>query len=124
MGESIGTIILRVRGQDYEANIGEIGARAADPRSPWHKEDELHVWLEFVAGHPGSILSFGLTLPVKQYKPDELLALIKEEGEKALEESMNKADEDRVYMNTRKARQEYVDGIASQISDSLSGGEK
>ena len=125
MEEIIGKIALVVRGVSYEAAIGHITAHAADLRSPWHKDDKLHVWLSFEHGegkYPGSTLSFGLTLPVKDYRPDELLALIKKEGERELESIQAKADEDHAYLQAKDARQKELDRVASQLTNSLRDG--
>lgn len=125
VNDLVGKITLVVRGESYEAGIERISAHAADSHSPWHKDDELHVWLAFEHGegkYPGSILSFGVKLPVKDYKPDELLALIKKEGERELERFQVKADEDRAYLEAKDARQKELDKIASQLTNSLKDG--
>lgn len=116
-------ITLRVRGEEFEATIERIAARAADERSPWRKEDELYVWLSFDQNkHPGSTLGFGVTLPVKDYKPDELLALIKREGERELEAFAVKGGKDRIYNQAKETRQKELDRVASRIANSLKEG--
>ncbi len=119
---AIRKIKLKVRGKEYEATIARLTAHAADSHSPWQKEDVLQVWLSFehVEGkYPGSTLSFGVTLSVKDYKPDELLALIKREGERELERFAVKADEDRRYNQAKESRQKELDGFATHLTESL-----
>lgn len=122
MEKPVGKVTLTVRGECYEAVIEPITAHAADSRSPWHKQDELHVWLSFDCGegrHPGSTLSFGVVLPVKDYEPDALLALIKHEGELALERIQVKADEDNTYRQAKDARQQELEEVASRLTNSM-----
>ena len=118
----VGKVVLVVRGVSYEAAIERITAHAADSRSPWQKEDRLDVWLSFEKSegkYPGSTLGFGVTLPVKDYKPDELLALIKKEGERELERFQAKADEDHAYTQTKETRQGELNVLVSRLTNSL-----
>lgn len=118
-------IILKVRGREYEATIEGIHAHVADTRSPWEKDDVLQVWLSFERGegkYPGSILGFGVTLPVKDYKPGELLKLIKVEAEREVEKSLIKSDQDHAYYKAKDERQKELDEVASRLSESLQKG--
>jgi len=125
MEELIGKVELLVRGETFEAGIERITARPADPSNPWHKEDSLDVWLTFERGegkYPGSTLGFGVSLPVKDYQPDELLALIKTEGERQLEGTQVLADEYRAIVQAKETRQRELDTLVSQLTSSLIGG--
>jgi len=120
--QPLGKVTLTVGRECYEAVIMPITARAGDPRSPWYKEDVLLVWLDFDRAegkHPGATLGFGLQLPVKQYKPDELLRLIRTEGEKRLEEIILKSDQEHAYQQAKDRRQKELDELASQLNESL-----
>ncbi len=122
MEDLVGKVLLVVRGVSYEAGIERITAHASDSRSPWHHEDRLEVWLTFEKSegkYPGSTLGFGVTLPVKDYKTDELLKLIKTEGERELEEFQVKADKDQAISEARDARQGELNVLASQLTKSL-----
>lgn len=81
---------------------------------PWHKEPALVVWLGIDSPH--SVSGFGITLPLKEYKPDELKKLIEEEGSRRFEEILREHEAERKKMedqaNQKKAAQEIAQKVA------------
>lgn len=119
----VGKITLACRGKEYTATIDRITAHAADPRSPWEKEDSLQVWLSFEKDegkYPGSTLGFVVALPVKQYYLDELIKLVKVEAERRLEEFQVADDKNRAIRESINAEQEELDKLAASLSLSWS----
>ena len=97
----------------YRAWVEYIKGQA--PLEPWYKEPTLVVWLSIDA--PSLPVSgFGITLPLKEYKPDELKALIEKEGSLELQKILDKHTKERAEMEKRdKAKQEAED-IARRVS--------
>jgi len=95
-----------------------ISGQAGDPRSPWQKEDKIVVWLSFNEA-VGSILSFCIELPAKEYKPDDFLTFVQKRGEHVLRGLLEKDEKDRLYYQAKEARQKEMDELASLIEKSL-----
>ncbi len=100
----------------HQGVIEDIFARAAD--GLWRKEDELHVWIRFDEAVE-STLSFAVDLPLKPYDRDELLQLVKSEGEKQLKAIIEKDRKQRTERKAEELRKNYVDSVADQVKKSL-----
>lgn len=78
---------------------------------PWYKEEKLVVWLEF--DEPvGSVVSFGVSLPVKKYEREEFLYNVRRLGEEELKcilERHEKEDEER---KEKGEQQKVLDAMA------------
>lgn len=85
------------------------------PLEPWHKEPTLVVWLSIDA--PSLPVSgFGITLPLKEYKPDELKALIEQEGALELERILNQHREGEIKREELDKATRAAEDIARRVS--------
>ena len=100
----------------HKGEIEDIFARAADDL--WQKEDELHVWIRFEEAVESTI-SFAVSLPLKPYGKDELLRLVKTEGEKQLTAIIEKDRQQRTERKAEELRKNYVDSVADQVKSNL-----
>ena len=82
---------------------------------PWHKEPELVVWLGIDSPH--SVSGFGITLPLKEYTPDELKKLIEEEGSRQFEEIIAKHEAERKKTEDTVARRKEAQDVARKVAE-------
>jgi len=82
---------------------------------PWHKEPALVVWLSIDSPH--SISGFGITLPLKEYAPDELKKLIEKEGTRQFDEMIVKHEAERKKTEDMVTRRKAAQDIASKVAE-------
>lgn len=82
---------------------------------PWHKEPALTVWLSIDSPH--AVSGFGISLPLKEYTPDELKNLIEKEGTRQFEEIIAKHDAERKETEARISRREAAQDIARKVAE-------
>jgi len=85
---------------------------------PWRKQPELTVWLRIDSHHPVS--GFGISLPLKEYAPDELKKLIEEEGTRQWEKILAKHEAERKETEARIARREAAQEIGRKVAEAAS----
>lgn len=100
----------------HKGEIEGVFAQAAD--GLWLKEDRLFVWVRFEEAVE-STLSFAVGLPLKPYGKDELLRLVKSEGEKQLTDIIEKDRQQRTERKAKELRESYVNSVADQVKASL-----
>lgn len=107
----------------YRAIISRILVREALP--PFHPEDQLLVVVEFDEPCPQAIISTAIAIPVKEYSREELLKVIKEEGDKQLSWALARSAREKDANEQRRQRRAELDGIARKAEQLLqrSGGE-
>ena len=103
----------------YKAKITHIGARRAFP--PWHPEDQLLAYIEFGEPRPQAIISTAIAIPVKEYSRDELLRVVKQEGDKQLSQTLTRAREEGEKTTRQRQRQEELDAAAKRAEEALKG---
>lgn len=81
----------------------------------WRKQPELTVWLSIESPHPVS--GFGISLPLKEYTPDELKKLIEEEGTRQWEKILAKHEAERKETEARIARREAAQEIGRKVAE-------
>ncbi|KKK76153.1 hypothetical protein LCGC14_2866520, partial [marine sediment metagenome] len=86
------------------------------PLEPWHKEPELVVWVGIDSPH--TVSGFGITLPLKEYAPDELKKLIEEEGTSQFEEIIAKHDAERKKSEDLATRKKEAEDVARKVAES------
>ena len=104
----------------YKGKITHIGAREADP--PWHPEDTFHIDVEFDEPHPENIISTAISVPAKYASGrnrEDLLYLIKTEGEKEVAETLAKHRKEREDSKRRQERREELDALAKRMGELL-----
>jgi len=82
---------------------------------PWRKQPELVVWIGIDSSHVVS--GFGITLPLKEYTPDELKKLIEEEGTRQFEKILAKYEAERKETEARIARREAAQAIGRKVAE-------
>lgn len=82
---------------------------------PWHPEPELVVWLGIDSPH--AISGFGITLPLKEYPPEELKRLIEEEGTRQFKDMIARHDAEREKNEAQQKREEEADEVARKVSE-------
>jgi len=82
---------------------------------PGFKEPALVVWLSIDSPH--SISGFGITLPLKEYTPEELKKLIEKEGTRQFNESVAKHEADRKKTEDTIARREAAQAIGRKVAE-------
>lgn len=100
----------------HKARIKGIYGRVGDGIP--HKEDHLCVYLEFDEA-VDSTLGFAFGLPAKSYGKDEFLAVVVEEGGKALSRILERGRGEREERRVKEQRQERVDSIAADIKSTI-----
>lgn len=106
----------------YKGRITHLWAREADP--PWHPEDTLYVNVEFDEPHPENIISTAISIPIKyasERNLEDLLYLIKTEGEKQLSETLAKHRKEREDRKRQQERREELDALAKRMGELLEG---
>jgi len=87
-----------------------------EPEYPgWRNQAELTVWLSIDSPH--STKGFGISLPLKEYAPDELKRLIEEEGTRQWEKMLAKDEKLRKETEARKARLESAQAIGRKVAE-------
>lgn len=81
---------------------------------PWHKEDQLAVWLSFDKA-VGSVLSFAVHLPVKKYDREEFLYNIQRRGEEELKLILERHEKDSQERKDQQERQAVIDAAAAEV---------
>ena len=102
----------------HMAIIDRIIGRPADPRS-LYLEDELQVWLNLEKDPFKSLIGFGISIPVKEYTPDDFLKIVKSEGERYLKNHTLGNEKDRIIRTQIEDKKKSLDALASRIIDSL-----
>lgn len=97
----------------HKGRLTRIFSRIAYP--PWHKEDELLVNVEFDQPYPENIISTAISIPVKEYSREELLKVVKEEGEKQVAEMIVRQRKKREETNRRAEREEGLKVFAERL---------
>lgn len=82
---------------------------------PWHKEPELVVWVGIDSAH--SVSGFGITLPLKEYTPDELKKQIEVEGTRQFNEIIAKHDAERKKNEDLANRRQQAQDIARKVAE-------
>jgi len=85
---------------------------------PWHKEPELVVWIGIDSPH--SVSGFGITLPLKEYTPDELKKQIEVEGTRQFNEIIAKHDAEREKNEDYTNRKKQAEDIARKVAEAAS----
>ena len=81
---------------------------------PWRKQPELTVWLSIDSPHSTS--GFGISLPLKEYAPEELKRLVEEEGTRQWEKILAKDEAERKETEARIARRDAAQEIARKVA--------
>jgi len=102
----------------YRGKITHIWVRGADP---WHPKDMLYVNVEFDEPYPENIISTAISIPAKEYSREELLRVVKEEGERQVSETLAKHREEREDRQCKKERREELDDLAKRMGELLGG---
>ena len=103
----------------YKAKITHIGARRAF--SPWHPEDQLLAYIEISEPRPQAIISTAVAIPVREYSREELLRVVKEEGDKQLSQTLTRAREEQEKSAHQIRRQEELNAAAKRAGELLKG---
>jgi len=82
---------------------------------PWHKEPALVVWVSIDSPH--SVSGFGITLPLKEYTPDELKKLLEEEGTRQFEEIIARHDAEKKKTEDYNIRQQQAKDVARKVAE-------
>jgi len=85
---------------------------------PWHKEPELVVWLGIDSPH--SVSGFGITLPLKEYTPDELKKQIEVEGTRQFNDIIAKHDAERKKNEDFANRKKQAEDVARKVAEAAS----
>lgn len=102
----------------YRGIITRIWAREASP--PEVPGDIFYVSVSFKEPYPEDILSTAFDIPAKEYSREELLAIIKKEGEGQLARAIIKRTMERVDNAFRKQRREELGTLAKRMEEVLS----
>lgn len=81
---------------------------------PWRKEPELVVWIGIDSSH--GVSGFGITLPLKEYTPDELKKLIEEEGTRQFEKIIAQDDAERKKSEDFANRKQQAEEVARKVA--------
>ncbi len=96
----------------HKAKIERVSGQVK--QEPWHKEDQLVVWLAFDEA-VGSVLSFAVLLPVKKYEREEFLYNVRRRGEEELQRILEKNGKEKREMRERDERQKSLDAVAAEV---------
>lgn len=96
----------------HKAKIERVSGQAK--LEPWHKEDQLVVWLSFDEA-VDSILSFAVSLPVKKYEREEFLYNVRRRGEEELERILESHAKEKREMQERNERKAVLDAVAAEV---------
>jgi len=100
----------------HKAKIDSVSDRQAD--GIWYKEDFLMVGISFEEA-VGSLLGFGVNLPVKRYGKDEFLAKVKAQAEATLPKLLEKHNQEIEKQKLRKEIQEGLDLVVGEIKSEI-----
>lgn len=106
----------------HKGRITHIWAREAYPLL--NPEDTLYVDVEFDEPYPENIISTAISVPVKYASGrnrEDLLYLIKTEGEKQIAETLTKHRKEREDSQRRQERREELDALAKRMGELLGG---
>lgn len=104
----------------YKGRITHIFAREAF--SPWHPEETLYVNVEFEEPHPEGIPSTAISIPFKYASGrnrEDLLYLIKKEGEKQVSETLARRRKERADSQSWAQRREELDALLKKMEELL-----
>lgn len=96
----------------YRARITHIGVIEAYP--PWRPDDALCAHIAFNYGHPENILATAIIIPTKEYSHEELLVVVKREGEKQVATMIAKRIKDSEDNALRQRRREELNALAKR----------
>lgn len=88
---------------------------------PYWKEDELLVNVEFDSPYPGNTVSTAIAIPVKEYSREELLKVVKEEGDKQIAEMLERYHKQSAERTRMAERAEELKAIAEALEAKLEG---
>lgn len=96
----------------HKAKIERVSGQAK--REPWHKEDQLVVWLSFDEA-VGSTLSFPTYVPAKKYADRaEFLYNVRRRGEEDLKRILEREEREHREREERDERQKALDAVAAE----------
>ncbi len=95
----------------HKAKIGGVSGQVKDGLL-W-MEDKLVVWLSFDEA-VGSVLSFPIYLPVKQYKREEFLYNVRRRGEEDLKRILEMDEQKNKEREEREQRKAELDAVAAE----------
>ena len=95
----------------HKAKIDRVSGQ--ERLEPWHKEDQLVVWLEFDEA-VGSVLSFAVLLPAKKYADRaEFLYNVRRRGEEELTRVLERHEKEKREGQERNERKAALDALAA-----------
>jgi len=103
----------------HKGRITGIWAREALP--PWYPEDMLYFLFDFDEPQPQGILSTAVIVPAKEYSREELLAVVKKEGEQQVAETIARYVKEREASALRQQKQVELDALAKRTEELLGG---
>jgi hypothetical protein len=81
-------------------------------------EDKFNIWLTSKEGF-ANIVGFGISIPAKEYKPEEFLKIVKKKTEVYIKEQLETDQRARARMAQLEERRLALDKLASRIMESL-----
>ena len=97
----------------HKAKIERVSTQLGERSIDISAKDHLVVWLAFDEA-VGSLLSFGILLPVKKYDREEFLYNVCRRGEEDLKQHLAKYERDTLAMQDRHERQAVLDAAAAE----------
>ena len=89
--------------------------KGREATEPVQKEPELVVWISIDSPH--WIGGFGITLPLKEYAPDELKKLIEKEGTRQWDDKIAKHEAERKKTEDIVTRRKEAEDIARKVAE-------
>lgn len=112
---------VKVNLRGHEAKITMISWKRANAILRQQPRHEISVWFELTPPAYG-IISFGISLPVKNYSKKEFLAAAILEGEKQLQTIALSHNKEMVEKEEEEKRAKELDAIVQNIVDRLAVG--
>jgi len=116
---STGDLNLPIELLGHKGRIRAIWSRVALPL--WQEADELLAYVEFdepidsTAGYP-------ISVPVKDYSPEEFLRVVRENGEKELAAALQRWRQERAQRQAKETREEGLKKLAVSIAAKFKAG--
>lgn len=101
----------------HKGRIRHIWGRVARP--PWNPKDVLDVWIEFDEPYQEGISGVAIIIPAKEYYPNELITMIRKEGEQQLAKTIKERIKERESDELRRRKKETVDSLAGKAEKAL-----
>ena len=99
--------------QGYKARLTGILSRTALP--PWNPTDELLVIVEFNE-HPEGIIETTISIPAKDYSPEEFLRVVNECGQKQICDMLERHRKEKKNRKHQEQRKLDLDTLAERIA--------